>query len=197
MGRFDWELSGPMQILLKSCSLILFTYDKPDPKRVSACGCVAVTTSLRCIWKNRSTQNWLKLSATEPQAVNKSHRKDVAPGAGLSYPALARRHSSVGEDKASCMTRISLAGLAAGETRRMQPRKALCLAMAATRVLEKSCPWQRWNLNPSPQRDLSFNATPNTAWPRYTLCICSTGRFDWKKARPKLILQKSILTKNA
>ncbi len=22
MGRFDWELSGPMQILLKSCSLI-------------------------------------------------------------------------------------------------------------------------------------------------------------------------------
>ncbi len=114
MGRFDWELSGPMQILLRSCSLILFTYDKPDPKRVSACGCVAVTTSLRCIWKNRSTQNWLKLSATEPQAVNKSHRKDVAPGAGLSYPALARRHSSVGEDKASCMTRISLAGLAAG-----------------------------------------------------------------------------------
>ncbi len=91
MGRFDWELSGPMQILLKSCSLILFTYDKTDPKRVSACGCVAVTTSLRCIWKNRSTQNWLKLSATEPQAVNKSHRKDVAPGAGLSYPALARR----------------------------------------------------------------------------------------------------------
>ncbi len=75
------------------------TYDKPDPKRVSACGCVAVTTSLRCIWKNRSTQNWLKLSATEPQAVNKSHRKDVAPGAGLSYPALARRHSSVGEDR--------------------------------------------------------------------------------------------------
>ncbi len=72
----------------------------------------------------------------------------------------------------------------------MQPRKALCLAMAATRVLEKSCPWQRWNLNPSPQRDLSFNATPKTAWPRYTLCICSTGRFDWKKARPKLILQK-------
>ncbi len=38
----------------------------------------------------------------------------MAPGAGLSYPALARRHSSVGEDKASCMTRISLAGLAAG-----------------------------------------------------------------------------------
>ncbi len=32
----------------------------------------------------------------------------------MSYPALARRHSSVGEDKASCMTRISLAGLAAG-----------------------------------------------------------------------------------
>ncbi len=59
------------RFLLKSCSLILFTYDKPDPKRVSACGCVAVTTSLRCIWKNRSTQNWLKLSATEPQAVNK------------------------------------------------------------------------------------------------------------------------------
>ncbi len=55
-----------------------------------------------------------QMSATEPQAVNKSHRKDVAPGAGLSYPALARRHSSVGEDKASCMTRISLAGLAAG-----------------------------------------------------------------------------------
>ncbi len=159
MGRFDWELSGPMQILLKSCSLILFAYDKPDPKRVSACGCVAVTTSLRCIWKNRSTQNWLKLSATEPQAVNK--------------------------------------WLLDCETRRMQPRKALCLAMAATRVLENSCPWQRWNLNPSPQRDLSFNATPKTAWPRYTLCICSTGRFDWKKARPKLILQKSILTKNA
>ncbi len=33
----------------------------------------------------------------------------MSPGAGLSYPALARRHSSVGEDKASCMTRISLA----------------------------------------------------------------------------------------
>ncbi len=113
MGRFDRELSGPMQILLKSCSLILFTYDKPDPKRVSACGCVAVTTSLRCIWKNRSTQNWLKLSATEHQAVNKSHRKDVAQGKGMSYPALARRNSSVGEDKASCMTRMSLADLVA------------------------------------------------------------------------------------
>ncbi len=62
----------------------------------------------RRIWKNRSTQNWLKSSATEPQIVSKPHRKDVAPGAGLSYPALARRHSSVGEDKASCMTRISL-----------------------------------------------------------------------------------------
>ncbi len=76
------------------------------------------STGNRRIWKNRSTQNWLKSSATEPQIVSKPHRKDVAPGAGLSYSALARRHSSVGEDKASCMTRISLAGLAclAGKT---------------------------------------------------------------------------------
>ncbi len=29
------------------------------------------------------------------------------------YPALARRNSSVGEDKASCMTRMSLADLVA------------------------------------------------------------------------------------
>ncbi len=128
MGRFDWELSSPMQILLKSCSLILFTYDKPDPKRVSACGCVAVTTSLRCIWKNRSTQNWLKLSATEPQVVNKSHRKDVAQGKGMSYPALARRNSSVGEDKASCMTRMSLADLVAARENVQQPA-----TLAATR----------------------------------------------------------------
>ncbi len=56
MGRFDWELSGPMQILLKSCSLILFAYDKPDPKRVSACGCVAVTTSLRCLEEQINTE---------------------------------------------------------------------------------------------------------------------------------------------
>ncbi len=157
MGRCDWELSGPMQILLQSCSLILFTYDNPDPKRVSACGCVAVTTSLRCIWKNRS-QNWLKLSATEPQAVNK-WLLDAKP--------------------VECNEESSLLG------------------HGSHKSLRKSCPWQRWNLNPSPQRDLSFNATPKTAWPRYTLCICSTGRFDWKKARPKLILQKSILTKNA
>ncbi len=66
------------------------------------------STGNRRIWKNRSTQNWLKSSATEPQIVSKPHRKDVAPGAGLSYPALARRHSSVGEDKASCMTRTFL-----------------------------------------------------------------------------------------
>ncbi len=31
----------------------------------------------------------------------------------MSYPALARRNSSVGEDKASCMTRMSLADLVA------------------------------------------------------------------------------------
>ncbi len=54
-----------------------------------------------------------QLSETEPQAVNKSHRKDVAQGKGMSYPALARRNSSVGEDKASCMTRMSLADLVA------------------------------------------------------------------------------------
>ncbi len=45
------------------------------------------STGNRRIWKNRSTQNWLKSSAKEPQIVSKPHRKDVAPGAGLSYPA--------------------------------------------------------------------------------------------------------------
>ncbi len=37
----------------------------------------------------------------------------MAQGKGMSYPALARRNSSVGEDKASCMTRMSLADLVA------------------------------------------------------------------------------------
>ncbi len=37
----------------------------------------------------------------------------MAQGEGMCYPALARRNSSVGEDKASCMTRMSLADLVA------------------------------------------------------------------------------------
>ncbi len=161
MGRFDWELSGPMQILLKSCSLILFTYDKTDPKRVSACGCVAVTTSLRCIWKNRSTQNWLKLSATEPQAVNKSHRKDVAPGAGLSYPALARRTLICGRGQGILYNSHFLSRPGC-----WQGKHTLTIFSDSSRVhagppsLGSNHSWQQWNSNPRLHRDWSLNPAP-------------------------------------
>ncbi len=39
-------------------------------------------------------------------------------------------------------------------------RKALCSAMAATRVFQEGCPWQRWDSNPRPPRDWSLNPAP-------------------------------------
>ncbi len=111
------------------------------------------------IGRTESQQDWLKSSATI-QVVSKPQRKDGAPGAGLSHPALANRRSAVGKYEANCLQ--ALPG-----------KSALTIFSDFSRVhagppgLGKDHCWQRWNSNPRPPRDWSLNPAPYTSRPRY------------------------------